>query len=380
PIPDAFVTKLNADGSSLVYSTYLGGNGFDQGTGIAVDVMNNVYVTGGARSLDFPTTPNPLRGAGPSDSFVTKLSINADLAISISDLPDPVMVNNQLTYTLTVTNNGPDPAAGVTVTDTPPNGFSVVKTRPSQGGCSVSGAINCDIGDLAPSARATVTFTGAPSGTGGIPNRATVTSATPDANAANNSAQQETKVSTSPSIYGRVTTGAGDAASGVTVSLTGAQRPAATTGGDGGYQFAELSPGANYTVTPARQGYVFNPPSRALDNLTADQRADFTAVACAFTITPRSISFPATGGTGSVTITSPDPQCQWTASSNSTWITITSPASGAGAGVVSFTVTPTVGSRGGSLTIAGNALSVSQEFNACAGSDFLAPKTFALKE
>src|SRR5262249_39570632 len=94
---DAFVTKFSAARSALLYSTYLGGSGFDQGYGIAVDPAGSAYVTGVAFSNDFPTTPNPIRRAGPNDAFVAKLGISADLAVSLADLPDPVMVNNQLT-------------------------------------------------------------------------------------------------------------------------------------------------------------------------------------------------------------------------------------------------------------------------------------------
>jgi hypothetical protein len=54
-VGDAFVTKLSPDGSTLVYSTYLGGGGFDTGTGIAVDTAGNAYITGQAGSADFPT-------------------------------------------------------------------------------------------------------------------------------------------------------------------------------------------------------------------------------------------------------------------------------------------------------------------------------------
>ena len=52
---DAFVTKLNAAGSALVYSTYLGGSGDDAGSGIAVDSSGNAYVTGHTTSTNFPT-------------------------------------------------------------------------------------------------------------------------------------------------------------------------------------------------------------------------------------------------------------------------------------------------------------------------------------
>ena len=53
---NAFVTKLNAGGTALVYSTYLGGNNYDDGTGIAVDGSGNAYVTGYTSSTNFPTT------------------------------------------------------------------------------------------------------------------------------------------------------------------------------------------------------------------------------------------------------------------------------------------------------------------------------------
>ncbi|MFO0793736.1 MAG: SBBP repeat-containing protein [Candidatus Brocadiaceae bacterium] len=71
---DAFVTKINAAGSSLVYSTYLGGSGGDIGFGIAADTGGNPYITG-AGSTDFPLQ-NPIQGAnaGRGDAFVTKIN------------------------------------------------------------------------------------------------------------------------------------------------------------------------------------------------------------------------------------------------------------------------------------------------------------------
>jgi hypothetical protein len=52
------VTKFNPQGSALVYSTYLGGGGEDDGAGIAVDSDGRAYVTGNTQSPDFPTTEN----------------------------------------------------------------------------------------------------------------------------------------------------------------------------------------------------------------------------------------------------------------------------------------------------------------------------------
>jgi len=73
---DVFVAKLNAAGSALVYSTYLGGSGTDYGQGIAVDAAGNAYVTGYTASTNFPTA-NPLQASnagGVSDAFVAKLN------------------------------------------------------------------------------------------------------------------------------------------------------------------------------------------------------------------------------------------------------------------------------------------------------------------
>ena len=72
---DVFVTKINAAGSALVYSTYLGGNASESGFGIAVDSMGNAYVTGQTSSTDFPTL-NAIQPScgGCQDAYVTKIN------------------------------------------------------------------------------------------------------------------------------------------------------------------------------------------------------------------------------------------------------------------------------------------------------------------
>jgi hypothetical protein len=75
---DAFVTKLNPNGTALVYSSYLGGNRDDQANGIAVDAAGNAYVAGYTKSSDFPTTPGAYVTSWPhpdsTTSFVSKVS------------------------------------------------------------------------------------------------------------------------------------------------------------------------------------------------------------------------------------------------------------------------------------------------------------------
>jgi hypothetical protein len=70
------VTKLNATGTALVYSTYIGGSDGDEGHGIAVDGSGNAYVTGFTDSTDYDVTPGAFQttNGGNADVFVTKLN------------------------------------------------------------------------------------------------------------------------------------------------------------------------------------------------------------------------------------------------------------------------------------------------------------------
>jgi hypothetical protein len=73
---DAFVVKLNASGTALVYSTYLGGSCDDAVYGIPVDASGNASVTGDTCSSDFPATPSALQTTlgGFDDAFFSKLN------------------------------------------------------------------------------------------------------------------------------------------------------------------------------------------------------------------------------------------------------------------------------------------------------------------
>ena len=64
--PDVFVTKFNSTGSALVYSTYLGGSGYDIAKGIAVDSSGDAFVAGTTQSDNFPTRRMPFSPATPA--------------------------------------------------------------------------------------------------------------------------------------------------------------------------------------------------------------------------------------------------------------------------------------------------------------------------
>lgn len=82
---DAIVLKFNSNLSTLLWSTYLGGDDNDAGYSLAVDDSSVVYVTGGTRSADFPTTPGVLNKnylGGKADGYITKINKNGSAILS----------------------------------------------------------------------------------------------------------------------------------------------------------------------------------------------------------------------------------------------------------------------------------------------------------
>jgi hypothetical protein len=72
---DAFIAKLSADGSALLYSTFLGGSGNEYGREIDLDPRGNIYIAGSTNSSDFPTVNavDPVNSGTSEDAFITKL-------------------------------------------------------------------------------------------------------------------------------------------------------------------------------------------------------------------------------------------------------------------------------------------------------------------
>lgn len=130
--------------------------------------------------------------------FTVMMPGSADLSITKTDSPDPVTVGSNLTYTITVTNNGPDAATGTVVIDTLPTGVTFVSSSASQGSCTGTITVTCSLGSLANGASATVSIVLTPTAAGTLSNTASVSSAVADPNTANNAATASTTVNAPP--------------------------------------------------------------------------------------------------------------------------------------------------------------------------------------
>jgi uncharacterized repeat protein (TIGR01451 family) len=124
-----------------------------------------------------------------------RLPAAADLAVTKTDSPDPAYVGQNLTYTVTVTNNGPNDATGAIVTDSLPAGVTFVNATASQGYASQNGGIvTWNIGNLTNGQNAGMEIVVIPTAEGTIINTAETSSQVPDPNTGNNQASQETLV------------------------------------------------------------------------------------------------------------------------------------------------------------------------------------------
>jgi photosystem II stability/assembly factor-like uncharacterized protein len=238
---DAFVTKLNAAGSSLVYSTYVGGSGSEQGSDIALGAAAEPYITGYSGSSNFPVV-NPIQGtnAGGADAVFFKLNAAGSALVYSTYLGGG-----------SGTFGGGDYGQGVVV-DSAGNGIFLGSTE----------------SDNFP----TINPIGSP-------------------NAQPYSSAFLVKITESGNqtfyrISGRFESNVGNPISGVTVTLSGSQSASITTDGSL-YSFTGLAAGGTYTVTPTRAGMSFDPPSQTFTNLSADQMADFMQAPRSYHITGR---------------------------------------------------------------------------------------------
>jgi len=171
---DAFVAQIltTTAGQALGDSvSYLGGSSEDRGLGIAVDVNSTVYVAGVTQSSNFPKpvappAPPPFQSNlnGPQDAFLVRigeLSVFAEPVDSPPTAsPNPASMGNQVTFTFTFVNNGPDPAAHVVFSGSfPAAGVTFNSATATPGGtcpAPVGSTVLCNIGSVAVNAKVTV--------------------------------------------------------------------------------------------------------------------------------------------------------------------------------------------------------------------------------
>ena len=115
----------------------------------AAGLMTNT-ATVGSRTNNDPNLTNDIATAG------TTVYRSADLAVSKSYSPEPVMQRQPVYYTVAITNAGPSLAIAARLTDTLPAELENVTVSPSQGSCGTGAVFTCALGDLAPQASARV--------------------------------------------------------------------------------------------------------------------------------------------------------------------------------------------------------------------------------
>lgn len=176
---DDFAGKLSATGDDLVFASFLPGVSC-LSCKVAVDAMGDLYISARSERAQFvPITPGAFQPTpdrrGSIDGVVMKLSTGGVLSLAMSDTPDPVLVGQPLTYTLTVDNINPSvapvDATNVVVRNTLPTEVSFDSATASQGSCvppDGAGTMTCMLGDLPAGSSATIELTVVPgAGIGG---------------------------------------------------------------------------------------------------------------------------------------------------------------------------------------------------------------------
>jgi uncharacterized repeat protein (TIGR01451 family) len=111
-----------------------------------------------------------------------------DLAVTKVGSPNPVEVGNNITWTIIVTNNGPDTATGATISDPMPAGNAFVSATTSQGSCTGGAILQCNLDTIPAGASVTITLVTTPSEAGTVTNSVTVVGSETETNTANNTA------------------------------------------------------------------------------------------------------------------------------------------------------------------------------------------------
>ena len=302
----AFVAKLNPAGSALVYSTYLGGSGDDSGNGIAVDGSGNAYVTGTTASTDFPTM-NPFQPAygGDNDAFVAKLNPTGSALVYSTYLGGSGYDEG---YGIAVDNLGDAYVTGYTASTNFP---TVNPLQPAYGG----GEGDAFVAEVNPAGSALV--------------------------------------------YSTYLGGSG-------------QDNLGGSGQDNGFGVAVDSSGNAYVTgyTDSTNFPTMNPLQPALGGEATN--AFVAKISPCVSVTPTAVFLDSTSQSGPpLSVVTTGPRCLWVASANAAFIDITSGASGDGNGTVTFSVpaNTTGADLTGTLSVGGQAVSITQRETAVTFTD-----------
>src|SRR5581483_258478 len=147
----------------------------------------------GTYSLSITATSGNLQHS-TSAQLIVSGPTNANLAITKTASPNPGVTGANLTYRITVTNNGPSPATSVVVTDNLPSGINFVSATPTQGSCSGTTTVTCTLGSMAKDAFAVINILVVPQAPGTLTNSASVTATESDSDPSDNSVSLQTTV------------------------------------------------------------------------------------------------------------------------------------------------------------------------------------------
>ena len=256
---DAFVTRINPTGSTLIYSTLLGGSpvlgapdSSDSAFGIAIDSAGNAYVTGFANAPGFPTTPTSYQpfNRGFGDAFISKLGMS-------------FVISGQ------VLENGVTPSFGADV---------VLNDGSSLTGVTTGSDGSYEFSRLRQGGNFTVSA---------AKPQFTMVPASQTFNNLNSDQVLNFSANTSDSNFytiSGVVTKNGIGLPGITVTLSGSQSNVRITDSNGNYSFQPIV-GGNYTVTPSGVPFTFVPTSQTFNSLSGPQVANFAANQQNFVVT-----------------------------------------------------------------------------------------------
>ncbi len=279
PAGVTFVSGTSTTGATVTASALA--SGLDLGTlnsGATATVTILVGIAGATRgiitnSTTVTATEAESNAANNTATATTAINGSVDVGIVKTDSADPAVAGGTLTYTITVTNNGPSTATNVVVTDPLPTGLTFTSGTSTNGGTVTNAAntVTATIPTLASGASATITVVTAVSSTatGTLTNTATVDTTEVDAVTSNDSSTQTTAIAVPTSISGKVyrdidrdnVQDAGELGlQGIVVTLVGtdvlaaAVNRTATTNANGEYSFNNVLPGTYSVSRPANLG------------------------------------------------------------------------------------------------------------------------------